>query len=102
MLDFKDLGVKPPEKKFNGTKMPIRKVIDKPIVVNDFKIEPSRYPESSPDGNRVVLQFTLNGSEHILFSNSGILMGIVKQIDKAKQLPFATTIIEEFGSFKFT
>lgn len=102
MLDFKDLNVIPPDKKFTGTKMPIRKVIDKPIVVHDFKMEPSRYPESSADGNRLVLQFTLNGTEHIVFSNSGVLMNAVKQIDKTKQLPFSTTIVEEFGSFKFT
>lgn len=102
MLNFKDLDIKPPEKKFTGTKMPIRKVIDKPIIVQDFKMEPSRYPESSADGNRLVLQFTLNGVEHIVFSNSGVLMAAVKQIDKVNQLPFSTTIVEEYGCFKFT
>ena len=101
MLDFKDLNVKAPERNFTGTKIPMRKVIYKQIIVHDFKIEPSRYPEKSADGNRLCLQFKMDDKMHIVFSGSGVLMETVKLIDKTK-LPVRTTIKEEFGRLQFT
>lgn len=77
--------------------------MNREIIVEAFLIRKSKYPDkdgSFPD--RLELQFTLNGYRHILFSISGVLIGMIRDMQK-EDFPFITTIKkQEDDSFQFT
>jgi len=42
MTNFSDFGIKPTTNKFTGDKIKIHKILDKSIMVHDYKIDDSK------------------------------------------------------------
>lgn len=100
MTDFKDLGIKPNIKNFVGDKIKMSRILNKPIKLIDFKEDVSKYPEKG-NGKCLHLQIEVDGTMHIVFTGSTVLMDMIKQVPKEK-FPVNTTIIEENESYQFT
>lgn len=100
MTDFKDLGIKPTIKNFVGDKIKMSRILNKPIKVLDFKEDVSKYPEKG-NGKCLHLQIEVDGTMHIVFTGSTVLMDMIKQVPKEK-FPVNTTIVEENESYQFT
>jgi len=100
MINFKELGIKPLEKQFEGDKIKIDRLLNKQIIVLDYKIESSKFQDKGT-GKLLTLQIIVDNTKRILFTGSKILMELIEQVPKDK-LPFQTTIIKENDSFLFT
>jgi hypothetical protein len=99
MRQFKDLGIKTPERGFTGDKIKMNKVINKSIIVHAYKIEDSKFEKGN--GKCLHMQIEVGGTRHLLFSGSTILMETIKNVpDDA--FPFATTIVMENERLQFT
>jgi hypothetical protein len=101
MKKFSSFDVKPVTKIFIGDKMKISKVLNREIIVHDYKIEDSKCFKDRGDGKCLHLQISMDSNKHIVFTSSGGLMEIIQQIPK-DDFPFETTIIEEDKRFLFT
>lgn len=99
MNQFKDFGIKPQSKAFEGDKIKIDRVLNKNISVLDFKIEQSKFEKGN--GKCLYMQIEVDGQKRVLFSGSASLMDMIQQVDKS-QFPFGTTIIKENERFQFT
>jgi hypothetical protein len=98
MKKFKDMGITPSRKGFVGDKREINQILNREIVVHEYKVEPSKYKEGSPC---LHMQFEMNGSMHVLFLGSKSLIEMIDQVPK-KDFPFLTTIIKENQKFVFS
>lgn len=100
MKSFSDLNID--THRLTGRKIFIEDVVDIPIEVLDFKIDPSRYPEKG-NGKRLTIQIRHENNERVIFTGSVILQ---EQCLKAKELdgfPFKAKIIAlKPRGFKFT
>lgn len=99
MKKFSDLGIKANPKNFTGEKIKISKILNKEIIVHDFKIVDSKFEGKS--GKCLHLQIEFNNEKHIVFSGSTILMEMIQQIDK-ENFPLSTTIIKDNEYLEFT
>lgn len=99
MNQFKDFGIKPQSKAFEGDKIKIDRVLNKNISVHDFKIEQSKFEKGT--GKCLFMQIEVDGQKRVLFTGSASLMDMIQQVDKS-QFPFETTIIKENERFQFT
>lgn len=100
MTNFSELGIEPTITSFEGDKIKLEKVLDKPVVVHAYKIEPSKFQDKG-NGNRLVLQLTVNDEKRILFTSSVTLMNMIEQV-KESHFPFTSTIIKDNGRIKFS
>lgn len=100
MKSFKDLGITSTTQSFVGDKIEIYNVMNREIIVNKFKIEPSKYPEKG-NGKRLTLQIIYEDRDRIVFTGSGILMDMVAKVQE-EDFPFTTTIVKENKGYKFT
>lgn len=96
MNSFKDFGITPATKGFTGDKIKIRKLLNKKIIVHDYKIEQSKF-----EGTRLDMQVEIDGERHVTWTSSKFLHDTIQQIDKSR-FPFETTIIEVNESFQFS
>ncbi|HXU28137.1 MAG TPA: hypothetical protein VN698_12980 [Bacteroidia bacterium] len=98
---FSDMGIKEPKNlTFSGDKISINKVLDRPIIVQKYKVEPSNFKDKG-DGKRLTMQLIYSGKQHILWTNSMLLREQISQVPE-ENLPFETTIKEDNKGFKFT
>lgn len=100
MKTFKDFGITPASPSFTGDKIEIYNILNKEIIVNDHKIEPSKYPEKG-NGNRLTLQIKIDEKDRVVFTGSVILMDMIQKVNK-EDFPFTATIIKENKGYKFT
>jgi hypothetical protein len=100
MYKFNELGIKPAQKTFEGPKVAVYSIFNKLIVVEDYKIEASKFKEKG-NGKRLVLQVIVDNSKRIVFSGSANLMDMIERVPKDR-FPFQTTIINENDRFQFT
>lgn len=102
MKNFKDLGVSytpsDGKKRFKGTVISIRELVNLPIVVHDF--ETGIKTEHGDD--RCIVQIEMNGDMRKFFTDSEEMKNILQQIREMPDgLPFETTIkAEQFGKNK--
>lgn len=102
MKNFKDLGVSytpaDGKKRFKGTVISIRELVNLPIVVHDF--ETGIKTEQGDD--RCIVQIEMNGEMRKFFTNSEEMKNILQTIrDMDDGFPFETTIkAEQFGKNK--
>lgn len=85
-------------KPLDGSKVKIDEVINREILVVDFKVNHSRYEKKGAE-ECLTLQFEMDGTKHIFFTGSRVL---IDQIQKYKhELPFATVIkkIDKYCTF---
>lgn len=97
MKAFQQFNIKSEREHFIGDKVKIGKVLNKPIIVHDYKIENSKFTDKC-----LHLQIEVNNSKHVVFTGSKHLIDVIQQVPKA-DFPFTTTIIEnDDSSFQFT
>ena len=98
---FKDFGIKPKESKnLIGEKIAIKKILNKLVSVEFYRIEPSKYPDSG-NVNRLNMQIVYNEDKRVVFTGSKGLMDVIQQIPP-ENFPFETTIIEQNEAFFFS
>jgi len=96
---FKDLGIQPLSAGFEGDKIRIDRILNREVIINDFKIVKSKYPEK---GEMCLhMQITVDDKKHVVFSGSIVLQSMLEQVSKT-DFPFATTIIKDNQRFAFT
>lgn len=96
MKKFKDFGIVPvATNPLIGQKIKMSKVLNRLIIVHDFRIRDSQYT-----GKRVDIQIELAGVMHVIFSGSKVLRDTLEKIPKS-DFPFETTIEEENQMFVF-
>ena len=100
MHSFKEFGIKPQSKAFEGPKIEMDDILNKPIIVEDFKIEDSKFKEKG-NGKRLTLQILVDTNKRIVFTGSVNLMQMIQEV-KRDNFPFTTTIIKQNKRLEFT
>ncbi len=98
MNQFKDFGINV-ESPFCGEKIKVSKILNKLVVVKDYKINESKFEKSNND-KCLCLQIDVEGENRILFSGSKILINQIQRVDRS-MLPFTTMIVKENEHFEF-
>lgn len=98
MKSFSDLGIKPTAQGFTGDKIKIDRLLNREIIILDFKISPSTQKAGT---ECLTLQIEINEQKHVVFTGAKGLMETIKQVPR-EEFPFKTTIIKEFDSPRFT
>ena len=81
-----------------GDKINIARVLNRPIVVTNYKIGPSKHKENT---KCLHLEFEMNGQKHVLFTGGVILIQMIEKVPKG-DFPFETTIVKEKEYYEFT
>jgi hypothetical protein len=97
MKSFSQFNIQVPDKGFEGDKIKMSKILNRKIVVHDFKIEESKVFK----GKCLYLQISVNNQKYVVFTSGSVLMGMIQGIPK-DGFPFTTTIIEDNNRFMFT
>ncbi len=97
---FSDFGVKIDDKRFVGDKVKLHKNLNVEIVVHDFDIKPSKYPERG-SADCLWLQLSIDGKKCVSFSVSKYLIKMIQQVPK-DSFPFSTKVINNNDRFEFT
>jgi ribosomal protein L31 len=90
MKQFSQFGIKPKQQGFIGDKIKLTKILNREIIVHQFKIEQSKYK----DGKCLHLQIEVNENKHVLFTGSKTLIDMILEVPK-ENFPFKTTIVTE-------
>jgi hypothetical protein len=93
---FSDLGIKVTTSHFIGDKIKINKVLNREITVIDFSVKSSKF-----NGNCLNIQIELNGTKHVVFTGSTVLIETIEKVPRSA-FPFLTTIIQEGEHYEFT
>ena len=101
MNNFSQFGIKAETKGFEGEKIKMLRILNREIIVHDFKLEASKVYKEIGSGKCLHLQIEMNGTKHVVFTGS---CGLIDQITKVPEegLPFKTTIIQENDRYIFT
>ena len=78
-----------PTQLFNGERIDMEDVLDRPIVIKNMEIRPSSFSE----GDYIILQIELEGDPHVVLTGSLVLVRQLKE--KADKIPFRCRIIEQ-------
>lgn len=98
MNKFKDFNIKPKLNSFIGDKINVDRILNTEIEVLQFKIEESKKKIGT---KFLTLQIVKNGTKHVVFTGSTVLINMIQQVPEDK-FPFKTTIIKESGHLEFT
>ena len=83
------------ENSFDGAKIKLENIMDKPLIVKDFRVTESKF-----DGKCLKLQVEINGENRVVFTGSNVL---IEQSQKYKDhMPFSAkiTMIDKYFSFE--
>ncbi len=96
---FSDLNIPVPEiDGYTGDKIEIKRVLNKGIIVHKYKLSPSKIKT----GDYATLQLTVDEKKRILWTQSRILIEILKKT-KLEDFPFTTTIVcDDSDRYLFT
>lgn len=98
---FKDLGITAEKKqRFTGDKIKIERLFDREIMLYDYDIKPSNYTDKG-SGKRLDMQISINGTMHVTWTGSEILMSMAQKIPP-DAFPVTTTIKKNNGGYEFT
>ena len=91
MRTFKDLNINLESKNFVGDKISIDRILNREVIVHDYKVEPSKIKIGT---KCLYLQIALGETKHVVFTGSGKLL---EQIEKAvpEDFPFKATIVKK-------
>ncbi len=98
MKQFKDFGIKPDSKTFTGEKIKIHKVMNKQIVIEDYRITPSKF--NDPGDQCLQMQVVVDDVKRVIFTGSKPLMSLIERVPKT-EFPFLAMIIKENDSYEF-
>jgi hypothetical protein len=101
MNSFSQFNIKATSKGFEGDKIKISKILNREIVIHDFKIEDSKVFKERGSGKCLHLQISINEKKHVVFTSSSGLIETILQVPESG-FPFKTNIIEENDRFIFT
>ncbi len=104
MQKFSELNITVEKKRMRGHKIDIYNILNLPISIWDFEVNPTKFEDKKHKGNGMCLslQLQLDGVERVVFTSSVILQQMINKVEKDK-FPFSTTIVKELdGSFRFT
>ncbi len=100
MKNFSDFGIKPELTSFTGEKIKISKILNRQIVVYDFRIEDSKFKKEN-SASCLYMQISLDDVKHVVFTGSQVLANLITRIPK-EGFPFKTTIIKESERYEFS
>lgn len=92
--DFADFAEE--SKSFDGDKKKLSEILDRHILIVDFKVKPSKQNKGT---FYTTIQFKIDGVNYIIFTGSNVL---TEQLEKYKSnLPFYATIkkIDKYYTF---
>jgi hypothetical protein len=98
MKKFSELGISA-SKRFIGDKIKASKVLNKNIIVYDYKIDVSKYPKNK-SGECLTMQIGIDGEKRVLFTGSDVLIEQIKLVDRS-DFPFETSIVKNGECFEF-
>jgi hypothetical protein len=101
MNNFNQFNIEYVSKGFEGEKIRIAKILNREIVVHDFKIEDSKVFTDRGSCKCLHLQISVDNEKRLVFTSSTGLIEVIQQIPR-DGFPFRTTIIQENERFKFT
>ena len=73
----------------DGSKVKIDEILNKEIEVIGFKLKESKYTKSN-SSQCLTIQFIMDGSRHVVFTGSSVLMEQMKKYQD--EIPFIATI----------
>jgi len=100
MRKFSELGIENKCNLFSGDKIKSSKILNREIIVLDYKIEDSKYPKNKT-GKCLHLQIEIDKVKYVVFTGSEVLINTIQMITK-DQLPFSTTIIKNGECYMFS
>lgn len=95
---FKDFNIKAKTKGFSGPKIEITDVINQPILIEDYKIEPSKHKQGQ---QCLYLQIRFQEKQRVIFIGSKILIEMIEQVPRS-EFPFTTTILFKDKRYEFS
>lgn len=103
MNKFSQFNIKTPEKGFEGDKIKMSKILNREIVIHDFKIENTKIEEFRKKGSQVYLhlQISVNNTMYIVFTSGSALIETIQKVPRDK-FPFTATIIEDNSKYLFS
>ena len=100
MKDFKDFNIKFEYKSFIGDKIKMDRILNREIIVHDYKIEDSKYYKEN-ESKCLNIQIELGSIKHILFTGSKSLLEMIQKVKK-EDFPFKTIITKENQYLEFS
>jgi len=100
MKSFKDFGIEPQTKGFEGDKIKIDRILNKEIIVKRHRIDTSKYKDKS-NGRCLVLEIEVDGQNRIVFTGSTVLQELIQKVPESG-FPFRTKIVKDNERFEFT
>lgn len=100
LKSFKDLNVPLPMVGFEGTKIEINELIDRDIILHDFRVEKSKYPKEGKE-HCLWLQVAIGEIKYVSFTPTLTLIRQITQIEKT-ELPITTKIIRAGKRLEFS
>lgn len=97
MKKFKDFNIKSKNDNFSGEKIKINKILDKEIIVENYKINASKIRIGT---EYLSIKIKFSEEDRVLFSGSKNLIEMIKQVNE-KDFPFLTTIIKQGERLEF-
>ncbi|TDE53785.1 hypothetical protein [Flavobacterium sp. GT3P67] len=98
MNNFKDFDIKPEITNFVGEKIKINNLLDKEIIVVDFRVLPSNYEGK---GDRLDIQIEYRDEPRVIFTGGKYLRQTIEKVPKDK-FPFKTKIKKNGEYLEFT
>lgn len=98
MTNFKDLGIEVEVTYFAGKSIRVEEILNVPIKVHAFKIEPSKKKANS---DYLTLQIEIDERKRVVFTGATILIQTIKKVPEDK-FPFTTTIVKRNEYLEFT
>lgn len=99
MKQFKDFGIKIPSQNFVGDKIKMNRILNREIVVFDYKLEDSKFANCK--SKCLYLQIAIGETKHVVFTISQFLTKAIQEVPK-KDFPFTTTIVEDNKRLEFS
>ncbi|MEI7424470.1 MAG: hypothetical protein WCK18_20380 [Prolixibacteraceae bacterium] len=101
MNNFNQFNIQAPSKGFEGDKIKISRILNREVIVHDFKIEDSKVFKEKGSGKCLQLQISFNNNKHVIFTSASGLIEVIQQIPE-NGFPFTTTIIPDNDRYIFT
>lgn len=91
MRQFNQFNITPKSRGLVGDKIKIDRIFNKSIVVESYRIEPSKFEGK---GNRLTLQIKIGETNHIVFTGSQVLIDMIEKVP-TDGFPFETKIVKQ-------
>lgn len=100
MKQFSEMGITPTIESFVGDKIKMDRILNREIIVHDYRIEESKFKEKG-NGKCLYIQIEINGEKHVVFTGSAYLMHMIEKVND-DDFPFQTKIIKQDDHLEFT